>query len=186
MKKTMVMLLSLTLIFSMSSTVFAEDKAIEATSMEQSQVRSGTVEVSMADLASFSGSKEYSAGTINGFFRGTDKICQADPKIVNVTSLGIPDNAKVSAIKVTASRTGVVNYTYNYRLQVANELDGIYPKYSSVEMPSSSRQYGTINTFNGAPVIDTWFVSFTCERIFTNQFTGATVKDFKLLIEYTY
>lgn len=180
-KKFVVSFITLGILLSMSTTVFAAEPSPDVDSAN----KTGVVELDItSNLTRASSYKELSQARINGMFSGTETTCIAAGVTFDFRKL-IPQNATVRAVLVTAENTGVANTTYDYKLLVGNQLNGINPIYYSVNMPKKG-QYATFTNFNSQSASTPWYVSFSCKRLNTNQLTGATIKNVKLRIEYDY
>lgn len=169
------LLMSAMMVFSMSAVAFAEEAGDTK----------GFVEMPISAYAT-SGSKELTQYQMMGVFEPNAPECTGTGLALHFEDL-IPDGAIVTAIKVAAeTNPNANNYTYDFKLMVANELDGLNPKYNQpVTMPGGGK-YITFNDFNGKKANTPWFANFKCKRIFTDVMTTATVRNIKLRVEYTY
>lgn len=178
--KLIASLLIISIIASLSTCVFASEP-LQVTSNDSAPF----IEIDLDEYtAQTAGYRELPKAIINAMFSGTESYCVAPGEVLDFRNL-IPSNAIVTSVKIKADRSNVQNGTYDYKLLVANTLSGINPVYTSVNMPQSG-QYATISAFNSTQASRQWFVSFSCRRLNTNQLTGATIKNVKLRIEYTY
>lgn len=179
-KRILSLVLCAMLIFSMNVTVYAaENKEAEVVAEE------GMVTVPVMPTSLYStGTSRHPAGPLNAFFGTYDSV--AESNVVSFTVSGVPQNATITKIVVTSSKSSGSTGTIVLYVAKDEELaDGTVDRYIDNKTWASSLTFPDFGNF-GLKAAGTYYVQFASTRYSTGTIAAATLNNVYATVYYKY